>query len=76
LGKIFRCDFDLVNTSESDEFVSVIYIQSFGSGRETAARNKTDFDFDNLLCVSRPKLAETRSANVYVISSPQQRAEE
>lgn len=30
--------------------------------------NKTDFDFDNLLCVIRPKIAETISAKVYTIS--------
>jgi hypothetical protein len=38
--------------------------------------NKTDVIFDNLLCGIRLKLAETKSANVYAILSPQQRAEE
>jgi hypothetical protein len=38
--------------------------------------NKTDLVFDNLLCGIRLKLAKTKSAIVYVILSPQQRAEE
>jgi hypothetical protein len=38
--------------------------------------NKTYFVFDNLLCGIRLKLAETKSAIVYAILSPQQRAEE
>jgi hypothetical protein len=33
--------FNLMNTLESDEFSSVIYIRSFGSGRETHGPNQT-----------------------------------
>jgi hypothetical protein len=34
--------FDLANTLESDEFAPVIYIQSFGSGRDAIGINQND----------------------------------
>jgi hypothetical protein len=64
-----------VTNLESDEFVSVIYILSFGSGRETTDRNK--LVSASIICsMIWLKLAETISANVYAISSSKQRAEE
>jgi hypothetical protein len=59
---------------ESDEFVSVIYIQSFGSGRETTNQNK--LVSTSIICSATwLKLAGTISANVYAILSSKQRAE-
>jgi hypothetical protein len=59
---------------ELDEFVSVIYIQSFGSGREMTDRNK--LVSASIICSTIwLKLAGTISANVYAISSSKQRAE-
>jgi hypothetical protein len=43
--------FNLVNTSESDKFSPVIYIQSFGSGRDTIRINQNDVNNSTLDCV-------------------------
>jgi hypothetical protein len=60
---------------ESDEFVFVIYIQSFGSGQETTDQNKL-VSVSIICSVIWLKLAGTISANVCAISSSKQRAEE
>jgi hypothetical protein len=43
--------FNLVNTSELDEFSPVIYIQNFGSGRGIIGTNKNDVNNSISVCV-------------------------
>jgi hypothetical protein len=67
--------FNLLNILELDEFLPIIISEVLNPARNDGP-NKTDFVFDNLLCGIRLKLAETKSAIVYAILSPQQRAKE
>jgi hypothetical protein len=65
-----RIEFNLSNTLEfRGIFTSYLYPKIWIRARNESL-NITDFDFDNLLYVIRLKLAETISASVHMISSP------